>query len=66
MSTSPSVALGAAIALFDGSSAAVMDVQGYSVAPDGRRFLTLKGVAPGPGQGRRLIWMQNWRAAAAR
>ena len=27
------------------------------------RFLTLKHLAPAPGDGKRLIWMQNWPAA---
>jgi serine/threonine protein kinase len=61
--TTPVVSLGPATELFGGASAAAMYRQGYNVAPDGRRFLTLKSVASAAGQGMRLIWMQNWPAA---
>lgn len=63
VSTTPAVNLGVAIELFGGSSAASIDSGGYDVAPDGRRFLTLKHLAQAPGEGKRLIWMQNWPAA---
>lgn len=62
INTTPSVRLGPATALFGGEAAAMFGENGYDVGPDGRRFLTMKSVAPGPGEGRRFIWMQNWPA----
>ena len=64
ISTSPSVSLADGTALFGGSITALMNERGYSVAPDGRRFLALKSVPPAAGEGRRFVWMQNWLAAA--
>jgi serine/threonine-protein kinase len=62
----PEVALGAAATVFGGETAALMAPPGYNVAPDGRRFFTLKSVPPAPGEGRRLLWIQNWLAAIKR
>ena len=56
----PAVTLGVARVLFSGESAARMAQWGYDVASDGRRFLTLKEAASAPGEGKRLVWMQNW------
>ena len=63
VTTTPAVVLGAATPLFGGESATLIDQQGYSITPDGRRFLTMKAVPPAPGDGKRLLWMQNWPAA---
>jgi hypothetical protein len=63
ISTKPSVSLGPATALFGGGLTALMSEHGYTVAPDGRRFLALKSVAPLTGEGKRFVWMQNWQAA---
>jgi hypothetical protein len=59
----PTITLGAATKLFSGESAALLGRSGYDVAPDGRRFLALKDTASAPGEGKRLVWMQNWPAA---
>ncbi len=59
----PSVTLGVAAGLFSGESAALMGQRGFDVAPDGRRFLTLKDAPLAPGEGKRWVWMQNWPAA---
>jgi hypothetical protein len=59
----PAVTLGVATVLFSGEIATLMSQKGYSLAPDGRRFLTLQAVAPVLGEGKRFMWMQNWQAA---
>ena len=56
------VTLGPATSLFSGESAALLDQRGFSVATE--RFLTLKDVPPAAGEGTRLLWIQNWRAAS--
>jgi hypothetical protein len=51
--------LAAAIVLFARRERVAGDEQGCNVAPDGRKFLTLKEAQPTPGEGRRMMWVRN-------
>ena len=57
--TEPAIAIGSPAMLFSEPEGDALGIGGYDVAPDGR-FLMWKPVAPGPGEGPRLVLVQNW------
>ena len=57
--TEPTLAIGPPAVLFYDRPGDGPGIGGYDVAPDGR-FLMWKPVAPGPGEGPRLVLVQNW------
>ena len=59
----PAVTIGPAVAVYESSDPAGPRPDGYDVSMDGRRFLMSKPVPPAPGDGPRLVLVQNWRAA---
>jgi Tol biopolymer transport system component len=58
----PTLTLSASVRLFDDAGQGAPDLSSYDVAPDGR-FLMRKPIAPGPGEGTRMVLVQNWPAA---
>jgi eukaryotic-like serine/threonine-protein kinase len=65
IASTPAVTVGEEKALFDLDSgqAPKIDALGYSVAPDGRRILAARPLAPSGQSTRRLVLVQNWTAA---
>jgi Tol biopolymer transport system component len=61
--TEPMMKLGAAVPLFDDSTPGRPNLDGYDVAPDGRRFLMTASIASPAGTPARVVLVQNWRAA---
>ena len=59
------VRTGVAAPLFDDAASNGPRIVGYDVAPDGR-FLMWRPIAPAPGEGSRLVLVQNWLAAMKR
>ena len=63
VSGNPAIKIGAPVRLFEENATAGPRIRGYDVAPDGKRFIMTRPVAPAPGEGSRLVLVQNWRAA---
>jgi len=59
----PALTVGPAVTVYDSSNPAGPSPAGYDVSTDGKRFLMSKPVPPAPGDGPRLVLVQNWRAA---
>ena len=59
----PTVTVGPAVTVYDSRDAAGPRPEGYDVSMDGKRFLMSKPVPPAPGEGPRLVLVQNWRQA---
>ena len=62
VTSGPTVKIGGPVRLFEENSTAGPSIQGFDVGPDGRRFIMTKPVAPAPGEGTRLVLVQNWLA----
>lgn len=62
VTVNPTVTMGPAVQLFEDGGPAGPRIDGYDVALDGRRFVMSKPVAPAPGEGSRLVLVQNWLA----
>jgi hypothetical protein len=60
----PSIAIGAPTALFAESD--TLSFAGFSVSPDGQRFLMSAPAPAAPGEGPRVVLVQNWVAGLAK
>jgi hypothetical protein len=65
ITSKPAVTVGAENTLFDidAPQAPTPTAMGFSVAPDGRRFLTARSTTPVGRAARRIVLVQNWMAA---
>jgi dipeptidyl aminopeptidase/acylaminoacyl peptidase len=62
VSSNPTIKIGAPVQLFEENATAGPGIGAYDVAADGKRFIMARPVAPAPGEGSRLVLVQNWRA----
>ena len=62
VSNAPTVTIGTPVRLFMDGGTDGLQITGYTVARDGKHFIMSKPVSQQPGEGTRLVLVQNWLA----